>query len=71
MYVPGRSELEVIAASSSSPAGSGWDDCQLYLGAGFPVAVQFKVISSPGCRYKTSGSGLRNVGGTYKDEGEK
>lgn len=71
MYVPGRSELEVMAASLSSPPWMGWEDCQLYMGAGFPVAVQFKVISSPGCRYKTSGSGLRNVGGTCKDEGRK
>lgn len=53
-----------MTASSSIPPWMGWVDCQLYTGTGFPVAVQFKVISSPGVRSKTSGSGLRNIGGT-------
>lgn len=71
MYVPGKSELDVMAASFSNPTWMGWEDCQLYMGTGFPVAVQFKVISSPGSRYKTSGSGLKNVGGTWENENKK
>lgn len=42
----------------------GTEDCQLYIGVGFPVAVQFNMSSSPGIESKISGSGLRNVGGT-------
>lgn len=42
----------------------GTEDCQLYIGVGFPVAVQFNMISPPSIESKISGSGLRNDGGT-------
>lgn len=62
--MPGSREVEVITAFSFNLSSIGWDDCQLYTGAGFPVAVQFRVISSPAVKSKTSVSGLRSVGGT-------
>lgn len=54
-------------ASFSTLSCMGTEDCQLYTGAGFPVAVQFNVISPPGIKSKISGSGLRNVGGTREN----
>lgn len=67
VYVPGSSDEEVRTASSSNVSCIGWEDCQLYMGLGFPVAVQFKEISPPALRSKTSGSGLRNIGGTREE----
>ena len=66
VYVPGSSEEEVRTSSSSILSCIGWEDCQLYTGVGFPVAVQFREISVPALSSKTSGSGLRNVGGTIE-----
>lgn len=54
-------------ASSSNLSCIGWDESQLYTGEGFPVAVQFKVISEPAIKSKTSCSGFRNIGGTRLD----
>lgn len=39
----------------------------MYTGVGFPVAVQFKMISAPSIRSTTSGSGLMNAGGKYTE----
>lgn len=64
LYVPGSSKEEVRTASFSTLSCSGLEDCQLYTGVGFPVAVQFKEISVPTVRSKTSVSGLRKAGGT-------
>lgn len=52
-----------MTASSLIFSCKGWEDCQLYAGVGFPAAVQFRVISSPGINSKTSVSGLKIVGG--------